>query len=92
LVLSCKKRTEISLNEFIVHFKDVTKNLTNAEKAYALFYWMAENIAYDANGYFSGNSDVTPEGVYRNGYSVCSGYARLFKYIGTYIGLNVICV
>ena len=92
LVLSCKKRTEISLNEFIVHFKDMTKNLTSAEKAYALFYWMAENIAYDANGYFSGVRDVTPEGVYRNGYGVCSGYSRLFKYIGTYIGLNVICV
>ena len=92
LVLSCKKRTEISLNEFIVHFKDVTINLTNAEKAYALFYWMAENIAYDANGFFSGNYDVEPESVYRNGYGVCSGYSRLFKYIGTYIGLNVICV
>ena len=92
LVLSCKKRTEISLNEFIEHFKDVTKNLTSAEKAYALYYWMGENIAYDVNGYLSGNADVEPESVYRNGYGVCSGYARLFKYIGTYIGLYVICV
>ena len=92
LVLSCKKRTEISLNDFRLHFKYVTNNLTNAEKAYALFYWMAENIAYDVKGYFSGNMDVTPESVYRNGYGVCSGYSRLFEYIGTFIGLDIICV
>ena len=92
LVLSCKKRTEISLNQFIVHFKDVTKYLTSSEKAYALFYWISENIAYDVEGYYSGNSDVEPESVYRNGYSVCSGYSQLFKLIGTNIGLDVICV
>ena len=53
---------------------------------------MGENIVYDVNGYFSGNMDVSPEAVYRNGYGVYSGYSRLFKYIGTYIGLYVFCV
>ena len=92
LVLSCKKRTEINLNQFLVDFKDVTKNLTSSEKAFALFYWMCENIEYDVEGYFSGNMDVNPESVYRNGYGVCSGYSRLFRHIGTYIGINVICI
>ena len=92
LVLSCKKRTQLSLNEFVEHFKEKTKNLSSAEKAYALFFWMCNNIAYDVNGYYSDNTDVSPEGVYRNGYGVCSGYSRLFKYIGTYIGLYVFCV
>ena len=53
---------------------------------------MYENIAYDVKGYLSGHKDVSPEGVYRNGYGVCAGYSRLFKYIGTYIGLYVFCV
>ena len=92
MVLSCIKRTEICLNDFKLHFQDKTKNLTSAEKAYALYYWMAENIAYDVNGYYSGIRDVTLEGVYRNGYGVCSGYSRLFEYIGSFIGLDVICV
>ena len=82
----------MDLYEFIVYFKEVTKNLTSAEKAYALFFWMCENIAYDANGFFSGVTDTSPYSVYRNGYGVCSGYSDLFKYIGTYIRLYVFCV
>ena len=92
LVLSCKKRTQMNLQEFLDYFKQVTINLTNEEKAYALFYWMTQNISYDVEGYYSGNRKVDPESVYRRGMGVCSGYARLFEFIGTYIGLNIICV
>ena len=92
LVLSCKKRTSMNLQEFLVYFKQVTNPLTNAEKAFALFYWMTQNISYDVQGYYSGNRKVDPESVYRRGLGVCSGYARLFEYIGTYIGLNIICI
>ena len=53
---------------------------------------MCENIAYDVKGYFSGKKEVEPEQTYRNGYSVCSGYSRLFKLMGTYIDLDIICV
>ena len=92
LVLSCKKRTQMNLQEFLIYFKQVTNPLTNAEKAFALFYWMTQNISYDVQGYYSGNRKVDPESVYRRGLGVCSGYARLFEYIGTYIGLNIICI
>ena len=53
---------------------------------------MSQNIKYDVQGYYSGDTHVEPEETYNNGYSVCSGYSRLYKYIGTYIGLDVICV
>ena len=92
LVLSCKKRTQMNLQEFLIYFKQITNHLTNAEKAFALFYWMTQNISYDVQGYYSGNRKVDPESVYRRGLGVCSGYARLFEYIGTYIGLNIICI
>ena len=92
LVLSCKKRTQMNLQEFLDYFKQVTINLTNEEKAYALFYLMTQNISYDVEGFYSGNRKVDPESVYRRGLGVCSGYARLFECIGTYIGLNIICV
>ena len=35
---------------------------------------------------------MDPESVYNNGYDVYAGYSRLFKHIGLYIGLNVLCV
>ena len=92
IVSSCPKRTSISLNNFREHLKKVTNNLTEEEKAYTLFYWMSQNIKYDAQGYFSGVYRVEPEETYNRGCSVCSGYSRLFKYIGDYLGLNIICV
>ena len=53
---------------------------------------MHENIAYDYDGFVNRrNVDVTPEGVFRNGKTVCSGYSRLYKYLGTRIGLKVFC-
>ena len=92
IVKECPKRTSLSLNNFCAHLKKVTSNLTEEEKAYTLFYWMSQNIAYDVDGYFKGIYRVQPEETYTNGCSVCSGFSRLFKYIGTSIGLSVICV
>ena len=46
-----------------------------------------------AQSYFAGkNVDCTPEGVFKNGKSICSGYARLFMDIALYLKLNVLCV
>ena len=53
---------------------------------------MAENIVYDIVGLKTNNIKADPEDVYKNGYGVCAGYSRLFKHIGIYIGLNVLCV
>ena len=36
--------------------------------------------------------DCSPEGVFKNGSSVCSGYARLYKDIAIYLNLRVECV
>ena len=74
------------------HLKKETNHLKDEEKSYVVFYWMCQNIKYDVQGYLSGNRQVEPEQTYRNGYSVCSGYSRLNKHIGIFIGLNIICV
>ena len=82
MVLNCPKRTSITLNDFVKYLLENTKNLKDIEKAYFLFYWMHENIAYDYDGFVNRrNVDVTPEGVFRNGKTVCSGYSRLYKYL-----------
>ena len=92
IVEQCPKRTSISLEKFKEHFKKATSNLTDEEKAYALFYWITQNIKYDVEGLFSGKLLVEPQQSYNRGMTVCSGYSRLYKNIGDYIGIDVICV
>ena len=36
--------------------------------------------------------DCSPEGVFKNGSTVCSGYSRLYKDIALYLNLEVECV
>ena len=55
IVKACPKRTSVSLNNFREHFKKATSNLTEEEKAYALFFWICDNIAYDAEALRTGN-------------------------------------
>ena len=92
IVKECPIRTSISLDNFREHFKKATSNLTEEEKAYALFFWICDNIAYDVEGLRTGNLRCKPEESYSRGKTVCSGYSRLYKYIGSYIGIDVICV
>lgn len=54
IVSSCPKRESIPLNKFREYLKKVTNNLKDEEKAYVLFYWITQNIKYDAQSYFSG--------------------------------------
>ena len=90
LVKASKKREDMEYKEFLSYFRELTKNLTNSEKAYALYYWIAKNISYDFEGYSSGDSDINPESVYKNGYGVCSGYSRLLSVVGGNIGIFVL--
>ena len=86
-------RTQIELQALKVQMKSNTNKLSQKEKSYIIFLWICENIAYDAKSYFAGRDvDCTPEGVYRNGSTVCSGYSRLYKDISTYLDLQVECV
>ena len=84
------KRETTHLSSFKETINNLTINLNPQEKAYILFLWIGQNINYDAEGYFLGlKVDVTPEGVFENGSTVCSGYSRLYRDIGVYIGLTI---
>ena len=95
LLSQLPKRESTNLTSFKQTIKNLTSNLTPSEKAYILFLWIGQNVDYDAQGYFAGTDvDVTPEGVFNNGKTVCSGYSRLYRDIGIYIDLiieNVSC-
>ena len=86
-------RVNTNLQSLKNTMKSKTQKISEIQKSYVLFLWICQNIDYDAKGYFSGsNVDCTPEGVFNNGKTVCSGYARLYKEIALYLGLKVECV
>ena len=90
---SLPKRTQVDYSTLKNNMKLKTEKLNDKEKSFVLFLWICDNISYDVDSYFAGrNVDCTPEGVYKNGQSVCSGYARLFKDIADFLYLEVQCV
>ncbi len=63
---------------------------TDLEKARAIYVWLAENIAYDDQGYNSGNySSTTAEDVLTSRKSVCDGYSNLYLALGRELGLDI---
>jgi transglutaminase/protease-like cytokinesis protein 3 len=81
---------------------------TDSEKVRAIFYWMAENIAYDYDKYQASGSNphhALPEGMdeekfeYKLLYDViakrkgvCSDYAEVFKYICDFAHIPCTCI
>jgi 2-deoxy-D-gluconate 3-dehydrogenase len=66
---------------------------TDKDKARAIFRWIADRIAYDAESFFKKDfGDNSPEGVLKNRKGVCAGYANLFECLGKAAGLEVVVV
>ncbi|TVQ45098.1 MAG: hypothetical protein EA365_08490 [Gloeocapsa sp. DLM2.Bin57] len=62
---------------------------TDLEKARIIYTWLAVNIAYDVQGYYTGEyGDLTPEGVLKRRQAVCSGYANLYQALSQEMGLE----
>ena len=89
IVAESPKKDNSELKDLINYLKNKTNNLYIVEKAYVVFYWMAENIIYDKKSLKSEkNTDSSPEGIYKHGKTVCSGYSKLFAHIANMIGVE----
>lgn len=63
---------------------------SDSKKARVIFIWIADNIRYNTEGFFSGQyGETDAESVLQSGTSVCSGYANLFEALCTVAGLPV---
>jgi hypothetical protein len=88
-VLQTPVRAERSLKTLAKYLIKPARN--DIERAYAIFYWLTQNIAYDTQGFFSGNyGDLSPAGVLRSRQAVCSGYSRLFSKLAKEADLEVV--
>ena len=93
IALLAPTKENSQLSDLINYFKNNTNNLNMFERAYVVFYWMSENIIYDKKTFETGkNFDSTPEGIYKYGKSICSGYSKLFSYITTNLGIETECI
>ena len=93
ILSSLPKREETNLQSLKDLIKSKTKKSSSKEKAYIIFLWICQNIDYDVESYFAGRtSDVKPDGTFKNGKTVCSGYSRLYRDISSYLLLEVECV
>ena len=62
---------------------------TDAQKARAMFIWLTDKIAYDADSFRRGGyGDSSPRGVLKNRKAVCQGYAELFNALAAQMGLE----
>jgi hypothetical protein len=66
---------------------------TEREKARAVYRWVTDRIAYDADSFFSGRTpDPSPEATLRQRCAVCAGYAALFTDLCRRLGLQAAVV
>ncbi|MBT9584093.1 hypothetical protein IV102_12200 [bacterium] len=60
------------------------------EKIRAIYRWVTDRIAYDADSFFSGNyPDGSPETSLQRRLAVCDGYSKLVHALGKQAGLKV---
>ena len=90
-VLQTPNQMETSVQTLAAYLVKPARN--EHEKIRAIFRWVTENIAYDTDGYFSGQyGDLSPDGVLKSRRAVCDGYAGLFNMLGEAAGLEVVKV
>jgi tetratricopeptide (TPR) repeat protein len=66
---------------------------TDLEKTRAIFRWITDRIAYNAEGFFKKEyGDNSPASVLKTRKAVCQGYSELFQAIGKKAGLDVVVV
>ena len=84
-------REETDLQKFKQIIKEKSMKCSQKEKFYIMYLWICENIDFDINsaGKFI---NCSPEFVFKNGKTICTGFARLFQNIAAFLELNVKCV
>lgn len=61
----------------------------DAERARAIFRWIAVNVSYDTGAFFSGRYPAqSAENVLKTGVAVCAGYSTLFQALAERAGLE----
>lgn len=86
--LACPVSSEQSLDRLVAYL--CPPSYSERDKARSLFRWIADRIAYDAEGLRQNKmGDQSPQGVLKDRKAVCAGYSRLYEALGKKAGLQV---
>lgn len=107
-VLRVRKYKEASNNHVIKHAVEASRSaeasieslsnylaprdFSDLDRAFSIFVWMGDRIAYDEHAYLSGQFravNVTAEEVLRNRQTVCDGFTKLYMALAKRAGLEV---
>ena len=90
---SLPERKNTDLQNFKQIIRTKTLKCSQKEKYFIIYLWICENIDYDDASFFGRKFvNCSPEYVFKKGKTVCSGYARLFRDITSFLDLNVQCI
>ncbi|MEM6346967.1 MAG: transglutaminase domain-containing protein [Bacteroidota bacterium] len=65
---------------------------TETEKAEIIYYWIAQNISYNVDGYLDGSYQTDTQNILRTRVGVCEDYADLYRDMARLAGLEAYAV
>ena len=85
-----EKLTVATLQQYLKSFADQTQ-LSQVERAYLAYYWVAHNIDYDLKSFTKGKElNMSSDNVLKTGQSVCGGFSTLYHDLVTAMGINCV--
>jgi hypothetical protein len=91
--LAAGKDDEASIELLARYLKTEAKD--DESKAWLLYCWITDRIAYDVKSFLSGDytkKDYSPAGVLKQRLAVCDGYSKLFTAVGKEMGLDAVSI
>ena len=80
-----------SISDLALYLDSVCRN--DMERAWIIFIWISENIAYDTDAFFYGRTKPqTGASVLQSGKAVCAGYSDIYKSIADIMGLETVSI
>jgi hypothetical protein len=89
--LKAPKEAEESVASLAAYLAKPAKN--DKEKARAVYRWVTDRIAYDADAFYAGRRpDGAPEAVLKSRKAICTGFATLFQALCVEAGVEAVIV
>ena len=81
IIESLPQRRKIDYGSFKEELKSKTKDLSDVEITFLIYYWITHNIAYDVKNLMIDNSfnKTSPKDTFKTGCTIPTGYSRLFR-------------
>jgi len=80
----------VELGLVVDHLMEVCD--TETEKAEIIYYWIAQNISYNVDGYLDGSYQTDTQNILRTKVGVCEDYADLYRDMAQLAGLEAYAV